>query len=146
MRAFYSIVLPASIADVWSAVRDFGAVDWLAGMSEGRAPITGGTPDRVGCIRDLPVADKSIVKEQLTSLDDRNYSFSYIMTETTLPVANYYAVFRARSVLDDNSTYVEWEATFDAVGAPPEVVETVIRDGVFKASLQRLRLQLSKKE
>lgn len=139
VKVFVSSVIPAPADKVWAVVRDFnGMPSWHPLI--GRSTIEGGRPsDSVGCIRSLTMTDGVRVREQLLSLSDFDYSFSYAIVESGLNVTNYVAGLKLTPVTDANQTFAEWTAEFETKpGSEQEMATTIGRD-VFQAGFDALK-------
>ena len=139
VKVFVSSVIPAPADKVWAVVRDFNAMpSWHPVIS--RSTIEGGRPsDSVGCIRSMTMSDGVRVREQLLSLSDFDYSFSYAIVESGLNVTNYVAGLKLTPVTDANQTFAEWTAEFEtAPGSEQETAAMIGRD-VFQAGFDALK-------
>jgi hypothetical protein len=139
VKVFVSSVIPALADKVWAVIRDFnGMPSWHPQIA--RSTIEGGRPsDSVGCIRSLTMADGVRVREQLLSLSDFDYSFSYAIVESGLNVTNYVAGLKLTPVTDGNQTFAEWTAEFEtAPGSEQETAAMIGRD-VFQAGFDALK-------
>jgi hypothetical protein len=143
VKVFVSSVIPAPADKVWAVVRDFNAMpSWHPVIS--RSTIEGGRPsDSVGCIRSMTMSDGVRVREQLLSLSDFDYSFSYAIVESGLNVTNYVAGLKLTPVTDGNQTFAEWTAEFEtAPGSEKETAAMIGRD-VFQAGFDALKKQVT---
>ena len=143
VKVFISSVIPAPADKVWAVVRDFNDMpSWHPLIS--RSTIEGGRPsDSIGCIRTLVLTDGVRVREQLLSLSDFDYSFSYAILESGLDVNNYVAGLKLTPVTDGNHTFAEWTAEFESTpGSEPEMADQ-IGNGVFQAGFDALKQQLA---
>jgi uncharacterized protein YndB with AHSA1/START domain len=137
-----STVIDAPIARVWAVLRDFNSHDqWHDVVAESR--IEGGEKsDQVGCVRSFSLKDGHRIREQLLTLDDREYKSTYCIVEATVPLQRYVATVTLKPVTDGNRTFWHWESTF---GTPPgmerELREMVAR-GVYEAGFENLRRHL----
>jgi hypothetical protein len=139
VRVFVSTMITAPANKVWAVVRDFnGMPSWHSLIA--RSAIEGGRPsDSVGCIRSLTMTDGVRVREQLLSLSDFDYSFSYAIVESGLNVTNYVASFKLTPITDGNHTFAEWTAEFDTkAGSEQETAAMISRD-VFQAGFDSLK-------
>jgi len=139
VKVFVSSVIPAPADKVWAVVRDFNAMpSWHPVIA--RSTIEGGRPsDSVGCIRNMTMSDGVRVREQLLSLSDFEYSFSYAIVESGLNVTNYVAGLKLTPVTDGNQTFAEWTAEFEtAPGSEQETAAMIGRD-VFQAGFDALK-------
>jgi len=143
VKVFVSSVIPAPADKVWAVVRDFNAMpSWHPVIS--RSTIEGGRPsDSVGCIRNMTMSDGVRVREQLLSLSDFEYSFSYAIVESGLNVTNYVAGLKLTPVTDGNQTFAEWTAEFETPpGSEKETAAMIGRD-VFQAGFDALKKHMT---
>ena len=139
---YVSDVIDAPIEKVWSVMRDFN--DMPSYHSAIRKSIIegDGPSDRVGCVRRLTLVE-GFVRERLLSMDDRNYSFSYEIIESTLPVRGYVAGVRLHRVTHDDRTFAEWWADFEVVGADRNATVAHIGNNVFAAGFRAVAAKVS---
>jgi hypothetical protein len=143
VKVFISSVIQAPADKVWAVVRDFNDMpSWHPLIS--RSTIDGGRPsDSIGCIRTLTLTDGVKVREQLLSLSDFDYSFSYAILESGLDVNNYVAGLKLTPVTDGNHTFAEWTAEFETTPGTEQEMADQIGNGVFQAGFDALNKQLS---
>ncbi len=142
VKVFISSVIPAAADKVWAVVRDFNDMpNWHPLIS--RSTIEGGRPsDSIGCIRTLTLTDGVQVREQLLSLSDFDYSFSYAILESGLDVNNYVAGLKLTPVTDGNHTFAEWTAEFETTPGSEQEMADQIGNGVFQAGFDALKINL----
>jgi NADPH:quinone reductase-like Zn-dependent oxidoreductase/uncharacterized protein YndB with AHSA1/START domain len=138
-----STVIDAPIARVWAVLRDFNSHDrWHAVVDQSRIE-RGERSDRVGCVRSFTLKDGNRIREQLLTLDDREYRSTYRIVEATVPLQRYVATVTLKPVTDGNRTFWHWESTF----ATPPGMERELRDmvaqGVYEAGFANLRQHLA---
>ena len=138
-----STVIDAPIARVWAVLRDFNSHDrWHAVVDQSRIE-RGERSDRVGCVRSFTLKDGNRIREQLLTLDDREYRSTYRIVEATVPLQRYVATVTLKPVTDGNRTFWHWESTF----ATPPGMERELRDmvaqGVYEAGFVNLRQHLA---
>ncbi len=143
VKVFISSVIQAPADKVWAVVRDFNDMpSWHPLIS--RSTIDGGRPsDSIGCIRTLTLTDGVKVREQLLSLSDFDYSFSYAILESGLDVNNYVAGLKLTPITDGNHTFAEWTAEFETTPGTEQEMANQIGNGVFQAGFDALKKQLS---
>jgi hypothetical protein len=143
VKVFVSSVIPAPADKVWAAVRDFnGMPGWHPVIA--RSTIEGGRPsDSVGCIRSMTMADGVRVREQLLSLSDFDYSFSYAIVESGLNVSNYVAGLKLTPVTDGNHTFAEWTAEFETKPGSEQETAAMIGRDVFQAGFDALKKHIT---
>ena len=143
VKIFVSSVIPAPADKVWVVLRDFNDMpSWHPLIAH--STVEGGRPsDSIGCIRSLTLTDGIRVREQLLSLSDFEYSFSYAIVESGLNVNNYVAGLKLTPVTDVNHTFGEWTAEFETTpGSEQETAGMISRD-VFQAGFDALKKHLA---
>ena len=123
-------------------MRDFNSHDqWHDVVAESRIE-SGEKSDQVGCVRNFTLKDGNHIREQLLTLDDRQYKSTYCIVEATVPLQRYVATVTLKPVTDGNRTFWHWESTF----ATPPGMERELRDmvaqGVYEAGFENLRSHL----
>jgi uncharacterized protein YndB with AHSA1/START domain len=137
-RAYASAIIKAPIETVWSIVRNFnGLPDWAVGIAD--SEIEGGLDaDVVGCIRSFHTGDGTHIRERLLTLDDANHSFTYNFEKPAFPVKNYIATIHLMPVTHTDTTFAEWEASFDEAPGDEGKYVKIISEDVFAAGLESL--------
>jgi len=143
VKIFVSSVIPAPAEKVWSVVRDFNDMpSWHPLIT--RSSIEGGrSSDCVGCVRSLTLSDGVRVREQLLSLSDFDYSFSYAIVESGLDVRNYVAALKLTPVTDTDQTFGEWSAEFETTAGNERDTAAMISRDVFQAGFNALKERLN---
>ena len=85
-------------------------------------------------LRTLSLKGGGTILEELVEFDADDRSYTYIILESPLPVANYKSTIE---VEDDGGTVIEWAGSFDAKGAPDADAVAVI-EGIYDAGLTSL--------
>ena len=137
-RAYASIILKAPVETVWSLVRDFnGLPKWAPAIAKSK--IEGGLDSGVvGCVRSFHTHDGSHIRERLLSLDDAHCSFTYNFEKPAFPVKNYLATLRLMPVTHTDTTFAEWQASFDEAPGDEGKYEKHISRDVFAANWKSL--------
>ena len=139
---YVSDVIHAPIEKVWAIMRDFNDMPSYHPAIQ-KSELEGhGPSDRVGCVRRLTLAE-GFVREVLLCLDDRNYVFTYAITEGTLPVRGYVAGVRLHRITEGNRTFAEWWADFEVVGADRDALIAQIGNNVFAAGFKAVGAKLA---
>lgn len=143
-RAYASRIIKAPVETVWSLIRDFNGLPvWAPGIADSK--IEGRLDsDVVGCVRSFHTSDGTHIRERLLMLDDARYSFSYNFEKPAFPVKNYLATVRLRPVTHDNTTFAEWEASFDEATGDEGKYERLISRDVFAANWQSLAAKIKR--
>ena len=142
IKVYVSSVLESPADVVWGVVRDFNALPrWTPFVADSR--IEQNLPaDRIGCIRNFRLKDGGTIREQLLSLSDYDFQYTYSILESPMSVSNYVATLKLTPVTDGNKTFAEWSAEFDAPpGREEELAESIGQD-VFQRALSHLRQML----
>jgi mxaD protein len=139
-----TVTIHASAAKVWSAAKDFDALNtWHPAVASDH--ILEGTNDKPGAVRLLTLKGGGTIKEQLVAFDSKGRTFRYRILESVLPVSHYRSTFTVRSVGRNEST-ATWEGWFKrkdtgahpAADANDKTALDTIR-GVYQAGLQNLK-------
>lgn len=123
--------LNASADQVWSMIGKFNALpDWHPSVEKSELTEAGQT-------RKLSLVGGGTMIEKLETIDDNARTYTYSITDSPLPVANYSATIKVTGS-GDNST-VEWSSEFDpAGGTSPEDAMKAIQ-GVYQSGFDNLR-------
>src|SRR4051812_40997393 len=107
-RPYASGVVPGSVEEVWTLVRDFnGMPDWHPGIEKSSLD-SGGSGTEVGAVRRLTLGGGGVVVERLLTLDDLSYTFTYQILESPFAVRRYISTCRMAPVTDSGHTFIEW--------------------------------------
>lgn len=117
-KAYYSTVFEQTADQIWSIIRDFNNYKiWGADCGESQIE-DGKTGETVGAIRRF-LTGNTITRQRLLAQSDRERFQVYEFCDPSpLQVQNYEATLRVTPIIDGNSAFVEWSATFDC--APSE--------------------------
>lgn len=127
-----NVNVPASAADVWQSIRDFGGVDrWAPNIASLEVSGFG-----VGALRTAVFKDGGRVVERLESLSDASRSLSYAILETPLPMEGCVSSLTVRD-LGPGQCEVEWYSTFGAKGAAESDVARIL-EKIYRVALARL--------
>jgi len=131
-RVSMSTELPASVKSVWKVIGGFNALpDWHPAIAKSELS-DGGTK------RTLQLLGGGFIVERLQSQGDE-YSYSYSILESPLPVRNYTAAIAVRPNGDGNGCRVEWSGDFQAANVPNSEATRVIR-GIYQVGLDNLKM------
>jgi hypothetical protein len=126
-KIFYSSIIPSSIDRVWAVIRDFNKFpSWHPGVCD--SSIEDGRPsDAIGCVRSLYLKSGGHFRERLLALSDREYSFTFAILESPLPMTDYVSSIQLRPVTDTDQTYAQWTCEFNcAPDVESELMKTVL--------------------
>ncbi|MDI7861634.1 SRPBCC family protein [Rhizobiaceae bacterium n13] len=139
-----SSVITAPVEKVWERIRDFnGLPSWHPRMV--KSEIEGGLPaTQVGCVRNFQIASGATIREKLLAISDEDYSVSYSIIETPLPISNHKATLTLKPVTDGNQTFAEWSATFDAPVEEADKLAAGMGENVFQGGFNALKEHFAK--
>lgn len=121
--------LNVSADDLWKLVGGFNALpDWHPAVEKSELTEEGQT-------RTLSLAGGGTIVEKLEKVDDGARTYSYVIVDSPLPVANYTSTITV-SGEGANST-VEWSSEFDALGGEQDAISAV--QGVYQAGFDNLK-------
>jgi len=121
--------LNVSADDLWKLVGGFNALpDWHPAVEKSELTEEGQT-------RTLSLAGGGTIVEKLEKVDDGARTYSYVIVDSPLPVANYTSTMTV-SGEGANST-VEWSSEFDALGSEQDAISAV--QGVYQAGFDNLK-------
>ncbi|WP_081816686.1 zinc-binding dehydrogenase [Fodinicurvata fenggangensis] len=145
VRVRKSTVVNAPIDHVWDILRDFNGHDrWHPAIGQSR--IEDALPsDVVGCVRDFTLASGGRIREQLLSLSDKTYSFTYCLLEAPVPLVNYVSTVRLKPVTDGNGTFWEWICSFDPPAGRAEELSRLVGEEIYEAGFRAIRDSLAGK-
>jgi NADPH:quinone reductase-like Zn-dependent oxidoreductase/uncharacterized protein YndB with AHSA1/START domain len=137
-----STIIDAPIERVWAVLRDFNSHDqWHAVVDQSRIE-AGARSDQVGCVRNFNLKDGNHIREQLLTLDDRQYKSTYCIVEATVPLQRYVATVTLKPVTDGNRTFWHWESTFATPPGMERELTQMVASGVYEAGFDNLRKHL----
>src|SRR5215471_11231095 len=96
---------------------------------------------RAGCMRNFNLKDGGNIREQLLTLSDFDYSYTYSLLESPLGVSNYTATLKLTPVTDGNRSFAEWTAEFDCEPAKARELAELVGNGVFQGGFDALKRQ-----
>lgn len=127
-RVYISAVMDIPLAEAWGVLRDFNALPVYHPFFA-KSVIEGGLPsDQIGCVRDFSTHEGGRIREELLTLSDREHVCCYRILEATLPVQNYVAEMRLKTITEGNQTFGEWWAEYDVAPADAESVHQTVSD------------------
>jgi hypothetical protein len=131
-RSYYSMVLDHRADEVWAVIRPFDHYAW-AGVPSETVIEEGKRGDQVSAIRRVAVGDK-IIRQALLAHSDAERSYTYALLDPPpFPVRDYVATIRVMPVVETDTAFVEWWATFDCAAEERERwVRHFAREGFAK--------------
>ncbi len=127
-RVYNSAVMDISLGEAWAVLRDFNALPIYHPFFS-KSEIEGGKPsDQIGCVRNFYTHEGGHIREELLTLSDREHTCCYRILEATLPVQNYVAEMRLKTITEGNKTFGEWWAEYDVADKDAESVHQIVSD------------------
>jgi uncharacterized protein YndB with AHSA1/START domain len=122
------LAVPAD--QVWKVIGGFNALpEWLP-------PVKASKLDAGGRVRKLDLAGGGSVTEKLETFDDKKHAYSYSITNSPLPVANYVATIKVSE--DGDGSTIEWSSEFSPSGASETEARKVI-EGIYQSGFENLK-------
>jgi hypothetical protein len=123
--------LPVSAAKVWALIGGFNALpDWHPSIESSKLSEDGQT-------RTLTLLGGGKIVETLEHASDAEWTYSYAIIDSPLPVGNYKAMIKLTE--DKNGTCsISWSSDFEAVGAPERQAVQVIQ-GIYQQGFDNLK-------
>ncbi len=138
-RPYASGVVPGSVDEVWTLVRDFnGMPAWHPGIEKSSLD-SGGSGTEVGAVRRLTLGGGGVVVERLLTLDDLSYTFTYQILESPFAVRRYISTCRMAPVTDSGHTFIEWWSDYDSEAADEEELTKTFAGGVYGGGIKALQ-------
>lgn len=136
-RCYNSVVVNAPNSEVWAALRNFHDLGWAQGVVTKVDVVGDRKMDQVGARRVLNDA----FHETLLSLDDHDRTLSYRIDDGPGPVArdrvkNYVGRVAVRSVTENDTTFVEWESSYES---PDDRAVGELCNPIYQALLKALK-------
>ena len=129
MEVKQSVRLPAPVTEVWKRIGGFNALpDWHP-MVEKSELAKGGQE------RKLTLPGGATITEKLESKDDKSYRYSYSITDSPLPVADYHSTIEVHE--EGKESVVEWMGRFEPKGTSAEDAQKAIQD-IYQAGMDNL--------
>ena len=144
LKVSEKIEINASADTVWAKSGNYGDLGAFH-PAVAKTEIASGTNNKKGAVRVLTLQDGGKITERLTAYQGKKMSYSYVITESVLPVSNYSATITVKS-LGEGKSEVLWNASFKrknlsdapASGQDDEAAVKTIT-GVFKGGLDNLK-------
>jgi hypothetical protein len=130
-----SVDVAASPADAWAAIADWCSIkDWHPVIAECEAYEDGGKT-----LRKLTTGDGGVLIEEQTAMDAEGMSFSYVILESPLPIADYAATMAVTE--NGGGATITWSSSYSAKGvSDAEALE--LMTGIYRAGLDELKARL----
>jgi NADPH:quinone reductase len=141
-RVVRSTVIDAPIERVWAVLRDFNSHNrWHAVVDQSKIE-RNESSDQVGCVRSFTLKDGNRIREQLLTLDDKNFRSTYCILDATVPLERYVATVTLKPVTDGNRTFWHWESTFATPPGREKELRDLVASSVYESGFENLRNHL----
>ena len=139
IKVMASSVISAPIDQVWKVVRDYnGLPNWSPAIVKSRIE-DGGAADRISTVRALEFADGGKLREVLLALSDTEYSVTYAIIESELPITNYRSTIQLQPITDGDRTYITWSGEFDPIGDSAAEMKQQLEQNIYQAGFDALK-------
>jgi hypothetical protein len=129
MEVKQSVRLPAPVTEVWKKIGGFNALpDWHPLVKKSELA-------KGGQERKLTLPGGATIVEKLESKDDKSYRYSYSITDSPLPVADYHSTIEVHQ--EGKEAVVEWMGRFEPKGTSAEDAQKAIQD-IYRAGMDNL--------
>lgn len=137
-EVYASTIISAPIGEVWDVVGDYGGIaKWHPAVNDTQIK-DGPSADQVGSIRQCELDGGATLLERQTARSDDERFYSYVITDSPMPMTNYESTIRLRPVTDSGATFMEWISHFDPAPGAEGELSTMIA-GVYKAGFESLK-------
>lgn len=124
---------PAS--EVWGAIENWCSIAaWHPVIAACE-----GYEDNGKTMRKLSTGDGGVLIEELTARNEDEMSFSYVIIESPLPIADYASTMQVRE--NGEGATITWSSTYDAKGVSDDEAFELMT-GIYRAGLDQLKVQL----
>ena len=129
MEVKQSVRLPAPVTEVWKRIGGFNALpDWHPMVQKSELA-------KGGQERKLTLPGGATIVEKLESKDDKTFRYSYSITDSPLPVADYHSTIEVHE--EGKESVVEWVGRFEPKGTSAEDAQKAIQD-IYQAGMDNL--------
>ncbi len=138
-----STIIDAPIETAWALLRDFNGHDrWHPAVDESHIEgVRAG--DQIGAVRNFRLTSGAQLREQLLELSDCDYTYTYCILDSPIPLIGYVAKSKLRRVTDGNRTFWDWRSTFSAPPGLEGVLERLVEEEIYERGFAGVRALLS---
>lgn len=136
------VTVNASPATTWKMIGDFNHLDvWHPVVIDSK--LTSGNSQKAGAMRLLTLGNGANIAEKLVSNDNASRSYTYAITKSPLPVADYVSTITVLAAADGKSIVI-WDSSFNAASgaSDEEAINTIA--GIYDAGLNNLDKHFNK--
>jgi polyketide cyclase/dehydrase/lipid transport protein len=129
------VTVNASPETTWKMIGDFNHLDvWHPVVIASQ--LTQGNSQSAGAVRVLTLGNGATITEKLVANNNALRSYTYAITQSPLPIADYVSTITISDAGDGKSTVI-WSSSFDSNGASDEDAINTIA-GIYDAGLNSL--------
>jgi NADPH:quinone reductase len=140
-----SAVIEAPMERVWAVLRDFNSHHRWHPAVAGSHMENDLDGDVVGGVRRLSLVDGAELREQLLHHSDHDFTMTYSILDSSLPLLGYVATLHLKPVTDGNQTFWHWRAQFRAPEDRASELENLVGQQIYEAGFAGLRTFLAEK-
>ena len=137
-----STVIDAPIERVWAVLRDFNSHGQWHDVVDASRIEANERSDQVGCIRSFTLKDGNRIREQLLTLDDKQFKSTYCIVDASVPLQRYVATITLKPVTDGQRTFWHWESSFATPPGRERELRDMVAQDVYEAGFENLRRHL----
>jgi len=141
-----SAVIEAPIDQVWAVLRDFNSHHlWHPAVVRSRMEDDLGG-DVVGGVREFSLTGGAELREQLLRQSDRDYTLTYCILDSSLPLLDYVATLRLKPVTDGSRTFWDWRSQFRAPQERAAELQDLVGRKLYETGFAGLRTFLAQQQ
>jgi hypothetical protein len=133
------VELPVPPEKAWEVIKDFdGWQNWHPVVAS--TDITSGKGNKPGTVRVLTTKDGAKITEKLTHYQPKAFSYTYVITDSPLPVTDYVSTIQVKAAKSGSVVY--WRSQFKAKEGTADADAIKVIRGVYTAGLDSLKAKL----
>src|SRR4029077_4101304 len=101
--------------------------------------------DQIGAVRNFRLTSGAQLREQLLELSDCDYTYTYCILDSPIPLIGYVAKAKLRRVTDGNRTFWDWRSTFSAPPGLDTALERLVQEEIYERRFAAVRSLLSRR-
>jgi mxaD protein len=133
------VELSAPPEKAWALIKDFdGWQNWHPAVAS--TEITSGKGNTRGTVRVLTTQDGAKITERLERYQPKNFSYTYRITDSPLPVTDYVSTLQVKAA--KSGSVVIWSSHFKAKEGTADADALKTIRGIYTAGLDNLKVKL----
>ena len=139
VAVYKSTIINAPIDELWAFLRDFNAHDqWHPAIDKSMIEAEKQST-QIGAVRNFNLVSGEKLREQLISMSDADYSYTYTIVDSEVPLFHYVAKVQLRPVSGENKTFWSWSSEFETPLGQEKELSEVVGEGVYTAGFEATR-------